>query len=77
MTGFWLFLSGVFKWSFGLYDFAGNFLNWILFLVASALFIYWCWELIVPLGNNRDKAYKSPSKEIRPYYDPKIYKKEG
>lgn len=77
MTGFWLFLGGVFKWSFGFYDAAGNILNWILFLVVCALFIYWCWELVVPLGNNRDKGYQSPSKEIKPYYDPTIYKKEG
>ena len=47
-----------------------------LFVVASAMFIYWCWELIVPLGNNKDNDYTSPSKEFRPYYDPKIYNKK-
>lgn len=75
MTSFWLFLSGVFKWSFGFYDAFGYVINWILFIVACTLFIYWCWELIVPLGNNKDKHYTSPSKEIRPYYDPEIMKK--
>ncbi|WOC52782.1 hypothetical protein BPO_2135 [Bergeyella porcorum] len=76
MTSFWLFLSDLFKWSFNFYDIFGYVLNWILFIVASVLFIYWCWELIVPLGNNKDKQYKSPSKEIRPYYDPSIMKKD-
>ncbi|MFB9121054.1 hypothetical protein ACFFUE_07620 [Bergeyella porcorum] len=76
MTSFWLFLSDLFKWSFNFYDIFGYVLNWILFIVASVLFIYWCWELIVPLGNNKDKQYKSPSKEIRPYYDPSIMKRD-
>ncbi|MHA6726994.1 DUF6341 family protein [Chryseobacterium sp. A301] len=76
MTSFWLFLSDVFKWAFGFYDLFGNVLNWVLFVVASAIFIYWCWELMVPLGNNKDKDYKSPSKVKRPYYDPAIYKKD-
>lgn len=75
MTSFWLFLSGLFKWSFGFYDAVGYVMNWILFLVASALFIYWCWELVVPLGNNKDKDYTPPSPEARPYYDPEIMKK--
>ncbi|MBS1572718.1 MAG: hypothetical protein JST62_10015 [Bacteroidetes bacterium] len=75
MTALWLLLSSIFKWSFQFYDMFGNVLNWVLFVVASAIFIYWCWELIVPLGNNKDKDYTSPSKEFRPYYDPKIYKK--
>lgn len=75
MTSFWLFLSGVFTGSFRFYDAFGYVINWVLFIVACALFIYWCWELIVPLGNNEDKDYKSPSKEIRPYYDSEIMKK--
>lgn len=75
MTSFWLFLGSVFKWSFGFYDMFGYVLNWILFIVACVLFVYWCWELVVPLGNNKDNDYKSPSKEKRPYYDPEIYKK--
>ncbi|MDO5616121.1 MAG: hypothetical protein Q4G16_08015 [Cruoricaptor ignavus] len=77
MTSLWLFLSKVFVWSFGFYDAFGNVLNWILFIVASIIFIYWCWELIVPLGNNKDNDYTSPSKEVRPYYDPKIMKRKG
>ncbi|MEC5394007.1 DUF6341 family protein [Bergeyella sp. RCAD1439] len=75
MTSLWLFLSKVFVWSFGFYDVFGYVLNWILFIVASVLFVYWCWELVVPLGNNKDKDYTSPSKEVRPYYDPEIMKK--
>lgn len=75
MTSFWLFLSGVFKWTYGFYDAFGNVVNWILFIVASTLFTYWCYMLVAALGNNKDKDYKSPSKVIRPYYDPKIYKK--
>ncbi len=75
MTSFWLFLSDVFKWSFGFFDLTANVLNWILFLVSCALFTYWCYVLVVTLGNNKDKEYVSPSKEIRPYYDPEIYKK--
>ena len=76
MTSFWLFLSAVFKWSFQFYDLFGNVLNWILFIVACALFIYWCWGLVGPLGGDKDKEYQSPSKEIRPYYDPEIYSKK-
>lgn len=76
MTSFFLFLGDAFQWSFGFYDIFGTVLNWILFIVASVIFIYWCWELIVPLGNNKDNAYKSPSKVKRPYYDPQIYKKD-
>ena len=75
MTSFRLFLSGLFKWSFNFYDLFGNILNWILFFVAVAIFVYWCWELVVPLGNNKDRDYTSPSKEPRPYYDPEIMKK--
>jgi hypothetical protein len=77
MTGFWLFLSAAFKWSFHFFDKFGYIVNWILFFTGCALFVYWCWQLIFPLGNAKDKTYKSPSKETRPYYDPKIYNKEG
>lgn len=76
MTSLWLFLSDVFVWSFGFYDMLGYILNWILFIVASVLFTYWCWELVVPLGNNKDRDYQSPSKQVRPYYDPKIMKRD-
>lgn len=75
MTSFWLFLSDLFVWSYGFYDVLGNIMNWVLFIVACVLFVYWCWELVVPLGNNKDNDYTSPSKEPRPYYDPKIMKK--
>jgi hypothetical protein len=74
MTSIFLFLSDVFKWSFGFFEAFGYLLNWILFIVASIIFIYWCWELVVPLGNNKDRDYKTPSKVIRPYYDPEVYK---
>ncbi|MGC4130102.1 MAG: hypothetical protein QM564_11240 [Bergeyella sp.] len=77
MTSFWLFLSKVFTWSFGFFEIFGNVLNWVLFITASVLFVYWCWELVVPLGNNKDNDYQSPSNEPRPYYDPEIYKKKG
>ena len=76
MTSFWLFLSGLFKWSFGFYDFSANFMNWILFFVACALFSYWVYVLIVTLGGNKDKEYFSPTEGHFPYYDPRIYKKE-
>lgn len=76
MTSFFLFLGDVFIWSFGLYDLFGNVMNWILFAVASILFIYWCYVLVVKLGNSKDYDYEPPSKDIRPYYDPKIYKKD-
>ena len=75
MTSFFLFLSDVFKWSFGLFDAAGNVLNWILFLVASALFTYWCYVLRVTLGGDKDIEYFSPTEGHHPYYDPKINKK--
>lgn len=77
MTSLWLFLSGLFKWSFGFYDFAGNILNWILFLVGTILFCYWCYVLMVKLGGDQDKEYFSPTEGHHPYYDPKIYKKES
>jgi len=76
MTSFWLFLSDVFKWTFQFYDFAGNFVNWILFIVASVIFIYWCYVLVADLGGNKDKEYYSPTEGKFPYYDPKIYKKD-
>ncbi|WP_419870030.1 DUF6341 family protein [Chryseobacterium sp. CT-SW4] len=77
MTSFWLFLSKVFKWSFGFYDALGNVLNWLLFIVCCVLFIYWCYVLVVTLGGNKDKEYYSPTEGKNPYYDPKIYKREG
>ncbi|SDQ75455.1 hypothetical protein SAMN05421664_2464 [Chryseobacterium soldanellicola] len=77
MTSFFLFLSKVFKWSFGFYDTFGNVLNWILFVVCCVLFTYWCYVLVVTLGNNKDKDYYSPTEGKHPYYDPTIYKKEG
>ena len=40
MTSFWLFLSSVFKWSFGFFDFAGNFVNWILSVSYTHLDVY-------------------------------------
>lgn len=77
MTSFWLFLSSVFKWAFGFFDFAGNIMNWILFLIATAMFCYWCYVLVVTLGGDKDKEYYSPTEGHHPYYDPKIYKKQG
>lgn len=75
MTSFWLFLSKVFKWSFGFYDATAYALNWVLFLVACAIFVYWCYTLVAVLGNNKDKEYYSPTEGKYPYYDTKIYKK--
>ncbi len=76
MTSFWLFLSDLFIWSFGFYDFAGNVLNWILFIVASTLFCYWCYVLVAILGNNKDKEYYSPTEGKFPYYNPELHTKE-
>ncbi|WP_294300151.1 hypothetical protein [uncultured Chryseobacterium sp.] len=77
MTSFFLFLSKVFKWSFGFFDAFGNVLNWILFIVCCVLFTYWCYVLVSTLGNNKDKDYYSPTEGKHPYYDPTIYKNEG
>lgn len=77
MTSFFLFLSDVFKWAFGFYEIFGNVLNWVLFAVCCALFINWCYVLVVTLGGDKDKTYFSPTEGKNPYYDPKIYKKEG
>jgi hypothetical protein len=77
MTSFWLFLSDVFKWSFGFYDAVGNVLNWVLFFVSCILFIYWCYVLVITLGGNKDKEYFSPTEGHHPYYDPRIYEKES
>lgn len=74
MTSFWLFLSGVFKWVFQIFPFAGNVINWILFFLACAMFCYWCYVLIATLGNNKDREYHSPTEGKHPYYDPEIYK---
>ncbi len=76
MTSFFLFLSDLFKWSFQIFSFAGNVVNWILFFVAMALFTYWCYILYTTLGGNKDKEYFSPTEGHFPYYDPKIYKKQ-
>ncbi len=77
MTSLWLFLGSVFKSTFGFFDFAGDFLNWVLFLVASAFFCYWCYVLVVTFGGDKDKKYHSETEGNFPYYDPKIYKNEG
>ena len=77
MMSFWLFLSSVFKWSFGFFDFAENVVNGILFIVATVLFCYWCYVLVVTLGGDKDKEYFSPTEGHHPYYDPKIMKKEN
>ncbi|MDQ1160922.1 hypothetical protein [Chryseobacterium sp. SORGH_AS_0447] len=77
MTSFFLFLSKVFKWSFGFFDAFGNVLNWILFIVCCVMFTYWCYVLVSTLGNNKDKDYYSPTEGKHPYYDPTIYKNEG
>ncbi|AJW63614.1 hypothetical protein OZ664_08275 [Elizabethkingia sp. HX WHF] len=74
MTSFWLFLSKVFKWSFGFYDTFGNVLNWILFIVACGYFVYWCWILVAPLGNNKDNEYHSDTEDDNPYYREDLYK---
>ncbi|KMQ71150.1 hypothetical protein [Chryseobacterium koreense] len=75
MTSIWLLLSDLFKWSFGFFDFAGNILNWILFIAACVLFVYWCYVLVSTLGGDKDKTYYSPTEGKHPYYDPKIMKK--
>ncbi|PIF47228.1 hypothetical protein CLU96_4277 [Chryseobacterium sp. 52] len=77
MTSFWLFLSKVFKAAFGFFETFGNVLNWILFTVCCVMFIYWCYVLVAKLGGDKDKDYYSPTEGKNPYYDPKIYKKEG
>ncbi|MFZ4930117.1 MULTISPECIES: DUF6341 family protein [unclassified Chryseobacterium] len=77
MTSFFLFLSKVFKWTFGFFDAFGNVLNWILFIVCCVMFTYWCYVLVVTLGGDKDKDYYSPTEGKNPYYDPNIYKKEG
>lgn len=73
MTSFWLFLSDMFKWSFGFFDMFGNVLNWILFIVGTGLFTYWCYVLIVTLGNNKDKEYHSPTEGKHPYYKKELH----
>lgn len=75
MTSIFLFLSSVFKWTFQFFEIFGNVLNWVLFIVSCVLFVYWCWMLVGPLGNNKDHKYVSPSKQKKPYYDPEIYRK--
>ena len=70
MTSFFLFLSDVFKWSFGFFDTFGNVLNWILFIVASGFFTYWCYTLVSTLGGDKDKEYSSSTEGKFPYYDP-------
>lgn len=77
MTTIFLLISDLFKWSFGFFDFAANFVNWILFFAGTALFTNWCYVLYSKLGGNKDKAYHSPTEGHHPYYDPKIYKKES
>lgn len=76
MTSIFLWISSVFKWSFGFFDFAGNVVNWILFLVSAALFTYWCYVLVKVLGGDRDKEYHSPTAGKHLYYDPKIMRTE-
>lgn len=76
MTSFWLLLSDFFKWIFGFLAAGAYVINWILFLVTLGYFLYWCWTLVSPLGNNKDEEYYSPTEGKFPYYDPKIYNKE-
>lgn len=77
MTSFWLFLSEVFKFSFQFYDLFGPVLNWVLFALASGIFTYWCYVLVVTLGNNKDKDYHSPTEGKFPYYNPEIHTHEN
>ena len=77
MTSIFLLISRFFKLSFGFFDFASNFVNWILFFAGTALFCYWCYVLISTLGGNKDKEYFSPTEGHHPYYDPKIHGKES
>ena len=77
MTSFWLFLSDLFKWSYGFFDFAGNIVNWLLFIAGTVLFCYWCYVLGVTLGGDKDKEYYSPTEGKHPYYDPNIMRKEN
>lgn len=74
MTDFWLWLSGVFKWSFGFFEHFGNEVNWILFLLCMVLFTYWCWVLVSRLGNNKDKHYHSKTEDGHNYYTEELYK---
>lgn len=76
MTSFWLFLSSVFKFSFGFYTHVGYFFNWVLFIVGCVFFLYWCYVLIAVLGGNQDKEYYSPTEGKFPYYDPERYSKK-
>ncbi|MDL1913343.1 MAG: hypothetical protein FDW93_02305 [Bergeyella sp.] len=75
MTEFWLLLSRVFSWVFLFFDFAGYFINWVLFVVGCVLFVYWCYVLLVDVGGNKDKGYSSSTEGKNPYYDPKIMRK--
>ncbi len=77
MTSIFLLISKFFIWTFGIFEFAGNLLNWVLFLAATAIFCYWCYILLTTLGGNKDNAYVSPTGGKHPYYDPKIYRKEN
>jgi len=69
MTSFWLLLSDIFVWSYGFYDVFGYFINWILFLVVSVFFLYWCKVLVFQLGNNKDREYHSETEGKNPYHN--------
>lgn len=74
MTDFLLWLSGAFKWSFGFFDAFGNVINWVLFIVASSMFFYWCWVLVAKFNGNKDKLYHSTTEEDHEYYTEELYK---
>jgi hypothetical protein len=50
-------------------------MNWILFFVASGIFTYWCYVLLLG-NNNKDKDYHSPTEGKFHYYNPEIHTKE-
>ena len=50
MTSFWLFLSKMFLASYKFYDAFAYELNWVLFIVGSGFFLYWCSVLIFELA---------------------------
>ena len=76
MTSFWLFLSKMFLASYKFYDAFAYELNWVLFIVGSGFFLYWCSVLIFELGGHKDKTYYSSTEGKFPYYDPKYYSKK-
>lgn len=57
ITDIFFALGDFFTWSYGLLEWIGTPLDWILFIVGMGLLGWWCLQLL-KFGNDNEKDYK-------------------